>query len=118
MDYVKIQKKFPLAFAELIKWRPQLEIRDGKLGCLLQPSPVHAHIWWWDNFNDRDLYDFFDKHEFEIAMIPYYDMKLNKASSFCSTIGGSGVGEYKTRTKAETEAYMKAFSLFEEKLKK
>ena len=118
MNWKEIKEKYPKAFNQMNEWYGEglLEFHhsENRYGHYFTDG-VHI-VEMWNDFLDRNLYDFFDENEIWIDI----DHEFGADWTFTIDNGGNGHdGDgtiYKTRTEAETAAFTKAFEILEEKL--
>lgn len=115
IDYNKIKQDYPKAFELLVqtkknRWSTN---RDGKL--------FFGHSGKEAKFHDRDLFDFFDENRLYINISPSPNRNGCTLRCFVYDYDNVLMNPYilklrKTRKESETDGFMKAFEILEEKL--
>jgi hypothetical protein len=105
MNWQKIKEDCPKVLQKLL---------DDKNWVMQEHTVCYNHEW--DSFvSIRDLYDFFDEQDI-VIVINYY----SETGAFIAEIWVGGNNEldapFKSRTEAETQAFIKAFEILENKL--
>lgn len=107
MNWKKIQEKYPKALKVCVKFFDSLPNEY----CFNAKSWIHE-------FNDRNLYNFFDDQEIYCRISPIFDsmMTILFAVLVFSVKEDHDLDDFDTRIEAEKAAFKKAFELLEEKL--
>lgn len=126
MNWKEIAKSTPKAFKALNEWYGEglLEFhpKENRFGHSFTDG-VHV-VCMWNDFEVRDLYDFFDDQEIYVWVMR--DNHRLVQNFYCGIVIGDAeitsfddfdIPNFKTRTEAETAAFTKAFELLEQKLR-
>ena len=134
MNWKEVEKKYPKAFGKLNEWYGigLLEFNKEepeRCGHYFSDG-VHA-VLMWNDFEIRDLYDFFDEQKI-LIVVNWYWMDKYFENDSGETVRSESNGRlqwsyrifnfrhpnFESRTEAENAAFLKAFEILEQKLTK
>lgn len=138
MNWKEIKKKYPKAHDKAISYFCNNPSKEDLKRLYFCDTMIHTgnNDRWQVTFNIRYLYDFFDKQciyvriktPFEHATVNtrsflfgwFIQMPLNKSNNWCPKYiyeYYEETSKYKSRSKAEEVAFLKAFEILEELIK-
>lgn len=125
INYAEIKEKYPKAFEALLyRWNQPDGDGDASVAQLVLDGD---NFGWncspWEEFDDRDLFDFFDERGLDISILSHFDssegfVKGQRTYTFqvLNFDLYKVAWSYNTRSEAETAAFTKAFEILESQL--